>query len=125
MKLITKAIERKLKQNYWDNDRKLDDDNPMTWTLFPKVKPIVKFRYFSARGFSCTWLISEMYPDNDTLFGLCDLGRGHPTYGTVSLSELKSLQIPSSGLGVKRDLSFTADNLFPSMRTKPLNQEGF
>jgi len=104
MKLITKAIERKLKQNYWDNDRKLDDDNPMTWTLFPNVKPIVKFF-----GGSATWLISEIYPDNDTLFGLCDLGLGCPEYGTVSLSELKSLRIPPFGLGVERDLLFTAD----------------
>tara|TARA_R100001082_G_C4315110_1_gene138596 strand:+ start:412 stop:753 length:342 start_codon:yes stop_codon:yes gene_type:complete len=95
MKLITKTIERKLKQNYWDNDRKLGN-NP--------VKPIVKFF-----GGSATWLISEMYPDNDTLFGLCDLGLGCPEYGTVSLSELKSLQIPPFGLGVERDLLFTAD----------------
>lgn len=95
MKLITKAIERKLKQNYWDNNRKLDN-NP--------VKPIVKFF-----GGPATWLISEMYPDNDTLFGLCDLGLGCPDHGTVSLSELKSLRIPPFGLGVERDLLFTAD----------------
>jgi len=96
MKLMTKTIERKLKQNHETIEKLLGDDTA--------IKPIVKFF-----GGSATWLISEMHPDNDTLFGLCDLGLGTPDYGTVSLSELQSLKIPPFGLGVERDLLFIAD----------------
>lgn len=56
-----------------------------------------------------TWLISEVDPDEpDRLFGLCDLGLGHPELGWVSLAEIKEVR-GSLGLPVERDLHFTAD----------------
>lgn len=56
-----------------------------------------------------TWLISEVDPDEpDRLFGLCDLGLGHPELGWVSLAEIKEIK-GKLGLPVERDLHFTAD----------------
>ena len=87
MKLLTKELEKKLRANNWSNI------------------PVVKF----FGGGACTWLISEMEEDGDTLFGLCDLGFGSPELGTVSLSELQTLKFPPLGLGVERDRYFKAD----------------
>jgi hypothetical protein len=67
--------------------------------------PVVKF--FDPTG-AATWLITEMMPDEpDILFGLCDLGMGCPELGYVSLAELQSV-IGRLGLGMERDLYFTA-----------------
>ena len=88
MILITKGIKKKLQANY---DKDIS-------------RPVVKLF-----GGSCTWLISEMYPDGDTLYGLCDIGQGSPEIGCVSLSELQSLKFPPFGLGVERDLYFKED----------------
>ncbi|MBR1169679.1 DUF2958 domain-containing protein [Bradyrhizobium liaoningense] len=58
---------------------------------------------------NATWLISEVDPDDpDRLFGLCDLGQGHPELGYVSLAELSALKGPL-GLPVERDLHFASD----------------
>lgn len=58
---------------------------------------------------SATWLISEVDPDEpDRLFGLCDLGLGHPEIGWVSLAELSSVR-GRLGLPVERDLHFVGD----------------
>lgn len=87
MKLITKALEKKLTKNFENGGG----------------DPVLKF--FNPCG-AATWIISEMYDDGDTLFGACDLGMGFPELGTVSLSELKSIRLPF-GLGIERDLHFT------------------
>lgn len=56
-----------------------------------------------------TWLISEVDPDEpDRLFGLCDLGLGHPELGYVSLAEIMEVR-GRLGLPVERDLHFAAD----------------
>ncbi|MCT7378244.1 DUF2958 domain-containing protein [Chelativorans salis] len=64
--------------------------------------PVVKL--FDPAG-SATWLITEMMPDGDTLFGLCDPGFGTPELGTVSLAKLQSVR-NASGLTIERDLLF-------------------
>ena len=87
MKLITKEIMGKLKSNPRDNA-----DN----------KPWLKL--FNPAG-SGTWLISEIDDNNDTMFGLCDLGHGSPELGYVSLKELESLKLPF-GLKIERDMYF-------------------
>ena len=89
MLLITKEQEKKLRANYGKDSG----------------KPVVKL--FGGGAF--TWLISQMYPDGDTLYGLCDIGQGTPEIGCVSLSELKTLKFPPFGLGVERDLYFEAN----------------
>ena len=67
-------------------------------------KPYLKL--FSPTG-SATWLITEIV-DEDTLFGLCDLGMGFPELGYVSLQELESVELPF-GLKIERDMYFTPD----------------
>jgi len=52
-----------------------------------------------------TWLITELAPVGDTLFGLCDLEVGAPELGTVSLRALGALTLPF-GLTIERDLAF-------------------
>lgn len=56
----------------------------------------------------CTWLLTDMDPDDqDTSFGLCDLGVGFPELGCVSISELRNLR-GKLGLPVERDIWFEA-----------------
>ena len=69
--------------------------------------PVVKF--FNPVG-AGTWLITEMEPDGDTLFGLADLGFGCPEMGSCSLAEFTSISLPF-GLGIERDILF--EGLFP------------
>jgi hypothetical protein len=64
--------------------------------------PVVKF--FNPVG-AGTWLISEMEPDGDTLFGLADLGFGCPELGSCSLAEFASIRLPFD-LGIERDILF-------------------
>lgn len=55
---------------------------------------------------NATWLFVDLDPgDEDTLFGLCDLGHGYPELGYVLLSDLEELRGPG-GLRVERDLHF-------------------
>ena len=57
---------------------------------------------------AATWLIYAMDPeDNDYLHCLADLGMGFPELGGVLLSELEGYRGPL-GLGIERDLYFTA-----------------
>ena len=93
MKLFTKEIEKALAAN-----ASADESTR---------RPVVKL----FGGGACTWLISERI-DDDTLFGLCDLGMGYPELGYVSQSELEGLRFGMHGAGVEvveRDLYFTAD----------------
>lgn len=67
--------------------------------------PVVKF--FNPCG-AATWLATELDADDDTLFGLADLGFGCPELGSFSLSEIASVRLPF-GLGIERDLHFSSD----------------
>jgi hypothetical protein len=64
--------------------------------------PVVKF--FNPVG-AATWLATELDEDNDTLFGLADLGFGCPEPGSFSLIEMASVRL-AFGLGIERDLYF-------------------
>lgn len=68
----------------------------------PDPLPLVKF--FNPVG-AATWLATELYDDDDTLFGLADLGFGTPELGVFSLSEMASVRLPY-GLGIERDTGF-------------------
>ena len=68
----------------------------------PDPVPVVKF--FNPLG-AATWLATELYGDDDTLFGFADLGFGCPELGVFSLSEIASVRLPF-GMGIERDLSF-------------------
>jgi hypothetical protein len=66
-------------------------------------QPVVKL--FTPDG-NATWLLTELNPDIDLAFGLCDLGLGEPELGYVSLLELAAVRGPR-GLPLERDLYFT------------------
>ncbi|BCH27965.1 DUF2958 domain-containing protein [Mesorhizobium sp. L-8-3] len=72
--------------------------------------PVVKFFTPDANA---TWLFTELLPDHDTLFGLCDLGLGSPELGYASLAEISALR-GRMGLLVERDHHFHA--------SKPLSE---
>ena len=66
--------------------------------------PVVKLFTPDAHA---TWLLTELDPtDNDTAFGLCDLGLGMPKLDHFRLSELASIRGPLNQC-VERDLYFT------------------
>ena len=72
-------------------------------TQEPDPAPVVKF--FNPLG-AATWLATELYDDDDTLFGLADLGFGCPELGCFSLSELAGIRLPF-GLQIERDIGFS------------------
>ena len=90
MKILTKEIERKLIQQFEQEDA-------------PDKKPYLKL----FGGSAATWLISEYNKEEDMYFGLCDLGFGTPELGYVSKSELEALRFKPFGLPIERDCSFT------------------
>jgi len=92
MMLLTKELRRELLKN-----------GTLSESEKEKLKPVVKF--FNPTG-AATWLITEMDPDGDRLFGLCDLGFGEPELGYVSLTELQLTPV-RFGLGIERDRWFT------------------
>ena len=85
MKLLTKAQRNKLLKN---GQAQLDS---FTTGVVPTgTMPVVKL--FNPGG-AATWLISEIDPeDNDTCFGLADLGMGFAELGSFSLREIESLR---------------------------------
>ena len=68
--------------------------------------PVVKLFTPDANA---TWLLTEIDPgDEDTAFGLCDLGLGCPEVDYVSFSELSTVR-GRLGLPVECDRHFEAD----------------
>lgn len=68
-------------------------------------RPVVKLFTPDA---NCTWLLTELDPDDeDTAYGLCDLGLGFPEIGYVSMREIASVR-GRLRLPVERDLQFKA-----------------
>lgn len=95
MKLLTKAIENKLRSNWIKNQEHMQATGGHTLDFKPALK------IFNPYG-SGTWLFTELSDDGDTLFGLCDLGQGEPELGYASLSELESVKVIGP-LGFERD----------------------
>lgn len=67
----------------------------------PEPDPVPVVKLFNPLG-AATWLATELDEDDDTLFGLADLGFGCPELGYFSLSE----SLPF-GLGIERDIGFS------------------
>ena len=98
MKLLTQAQRQQLLKNGKRN-RELTDQDRDTIDFFPVVK------LFCPWG-AATWLLTELDPDEpETAFGICDLGKGVPEIGRVSLTELSEVRGPV-GLGMERDIHF-------------------
>lgn len=73
--------------------------------LSPGEPHVPVVRFFNPAG-AGIWLATELAADDDTLFGLADLGQGCPELGTFSLAELQSIRLPF-GLSIERDRSFS------------------
>lgn len=67
--------------------------------------PVPLVKLFNPLG-AATWLATELYADDDTLFGLADLGFGCPELGTFSLSAIAAVRLPF-GLGIERETGFS------------------
>ncbi len=71
------------------------------------LDPLPVVRLFTPDAHA-TWLLATLDPeDGDTAYGLCDIGIGLPTLGTVRLSELASIVGPQAR-PIERDLYFVA-----------------
>lgn len=55
--------------------------------------PIPVIRLFNPVG-RAVWLATEIEPDDDTLFGLADMGFGCPELGSFSLAEIEAIRLP-------------------------------
>ena len=99
MKLITSAQRQKLLENGRAQRAAIDRQDQSL-----DFEPVVKL--FTPDG-NATWLLTELNPDIDLAFGLCDLGQGEPELGYVSLHELAAARGPL-GLPLERDLYFAA-----------------
>ena len=90
MKLLTKAIERKLPALYGQEDAE---------------DPIVYAHFFNPTSVG-DWYITEGQLENDdfVMFGLCVILE--PELGYVSLNELESFR-GGFGLGIERDTNWT------------------
>jgi hypothetical protein len=100
MTLITKALTDQLLANDRAQRAAMDKGDDAL-----DFKPVVKLFTPDAQ---CTWLLTELDPNDGLAFGLCDLGMGEPELGYVSLVELQSVR-GKLGLPVERDLHFEAD----------------
>jgi hypothetical protein len=69
-----------------------------------RFDPLPVIKLFNPVG-AATWLATELYDDDDTLFGLADLGFGCPELGTFSLAEIEGVRLPF-GLFIERDIAF-------------------
>jgi hypothetical protein len=85
--LILKKQMKQLKKNY---ETRNDED--------------IVLKLFTPDA-QCTWLITQIEPNGDTMWGLCDLNMDCVEYGTVSLNEIKALR-GRMGLPVERDAHF-------------------
>ena len=94
MMLLTKANREALVRNH-QRQQETGDGN---------AAPVVKL--FNPCG-AATWLLSELDPETNIAFGLCDLGMGHPELGYVSIDELRSVRLPF-GLKIERDRHWQA-----------------
>ena len=89
MKLMTKAIEKKIPALYGTEN-------------IPTEDKICQVKFFNPCG-SWTWYAVEFDPDEGIFFGLV---HGHEKeWGYFTLEELQSVRLPF-GLGIERDLNF-------------------
>jgi hypothetical protein len=100
MKLITDSLTQQLLANGRAQRAAMDKGEDAL-----DFRPVVKLFTPDAQ---CTWLLTELDPDDGLAFGLCDLGLGCPELGYLSLIELQSVR-GKLGLPVERDRHFVAN----------------
>lgn len=90
MKLLTKAILKKLPALYSNEDK-------------PAAEVTIPLKFFG--GGACTWYVTEYDPESRTFFGFVTLGDPQGAeLGSFSLDELEGLRFPPFGLPIERDL---------------------
>lgn len=77
--------------------------------VVPDPVPILKL--FNPVG-PATWLASELADDDDTLFGMADLGFGCPELGAFSLCEIARIRLPY-GLRIEWNTAFSSPHPLP------------
>jgi hypothetical protein len=101
----TPTKEATMKLLITDNQRTQLLDNGAATVRGEKLDPLPVVKLFTPDAHA-TWLLTELNPDdNDTAYGLCDLGVGLPELGYVRLSDLQGIVGPMN-LPVERDLYF-------------------
>ncbi|HEK0718907.1 DUF2958 domain-containing protein [Pseudomonas aeruginosa] len=81
--------------------------NGHAWAVGQAVDLLPVVRLFTPDAHA-TWLLASLDPsDENTAYGLCDVGIGMPALGTVKLSELASIVGPLKR-PIMRDLYFQA-----------------
>ena len=88
-----------------NNDRRFDPE------------PVVKLFTPDAQA---TWLLTELDPDHNIAFGLCDMGMGFPEIGYVSIDEIESVR-GRFGLPIERDRHFKANKTLSEYATESRN----
>ena len=100
MILLTKKIREKLIKNHQEQDG--------TKTFKAEVK------LFNPCGIG-TWYLSELNPDTNVAFGLCDLHEKE--LGYVSIDELKEIKLPFF-LTIERDLYYKPTHFSDLMQSR-------
>ena len=97
MPLIPEHLRRELILNY-----QISDVAPHAEVATPDHRPEVKL---STPNGSAIWLLTELNPDTNVAYGLCDLGLGSPELGYLDLDELELLAA-TEGFQIEVDLHF-------------------
>lgn len=97
MIIFTKEITTKLVDNFKTNSTRQEDGKD-------EIDQIPVVKVFNPYGVG-TWLLTELNPENNMLFGLCDLGMGFPELGAVSKEELENARVMGN-LHLERDKYF-------------------
>ena len=100
MILLTKKIREKLIKNHQEQDG--------TKTFKAEVK------LFNPCGIG-TWYLSELNPDTNVAFGLCELHEKE--LGFVSIDELKEIELPFF-LKIERDLYYQPTHFSELMQSR-------
>ena len=111
MKLLTKAIEKKLLENWGKENIQVD-----SWTSIQKFqakstgveKEKVVVKFFNPSG-EATWWIYSM-SDDGICFGVAQMfGRETREYGYFDINEIKASRCPPFGLPIERDMYYTPE----------------
>jgi hypothetical protein len=112
MELLTQQQREELVRNHRANEGRENTQD---------FQPVVKL--FCPWNLA-VWLLTELDPETNIAFGLCDLGVGIAELGSVSLTELASVEGPE-GLRIERDTHFTpTKTLSAYAREARANQRG-
>ncbi len=77
--MLTEEVQARMVQNAFEVQNEIARDHAPVVKLYTKYGKAV-------------WLLSELDPENNIAFGLCDYGQGKPELSYVSISDLESIK---------------------------------